>query len=330
MVNGRLAVIVALGVAVLLGPIDTGAQPSKGVYRIGLLDYGAPTAVRQDWWNAFRQQMRELGYVEGQNVIFESRSANGENERLPKLAAELVGLKVDVIVTGATNATIAAKRATSTIPIVTAVGSDPVALGLVGSLRQPGGNVTGMTSVSSDLAAKRLEFMRLVVPNASHVAVLWDEGDPASRLAVQESEAAAKTLGLNLKSAPVRSPADFEAAFSAMVRDRVAVLSITSSPMFSPQSKRLAALAIKYRLPTVTGFREAAEAGFLVAYGTDYPNLYRRAASFVDKILKGAKPGDLPIEQPTKFELTLNLKTANALGLTIPPSLLPRADHIIQ
>jgi putative ABC transport system substrate-binding protein len=187
-----------------------------------------------------------------------------------------------------------------------------------------------MTSVSSDLAAKRLEFIRLVVPSASHVAILWDEGNPASRLAVQESEVAAKTLGLTLKSVLVRSPADFEAAFSAMVRDRVAALSITSSPLFTPHRKRLAALAIKHQLPTVGGDRDATEAGILVAYGTNYRNLFRRAATFVDKILKGAKPGDLPIEQPTKFELILNLKTAKALGLTIPPSLLQRADDTIQ
>jgi putative tryptophan/tyrosine transport system substrate-binding protein len=237
MIEGKLAVIVALAFTVLFAPIDAQAQPSKRVYRIGLLDYGAVTAVRQNDWNAFRQQLRELGYVEGQNVSFESRSANGENDRLPKLAAELVGLKVDVIVTGATNATIAAKRVTSTIPIVTAVGSDPVALGLVATLRQPGGNVTGMTSVSSDLAAKRLEFIRLVVPGVSNVAILWDEGNPASRLAMQETEVAAKTLGLTLNSVPVRSPADFEAAFSAMVRDRAAALSITTSPMFSPPLK---------------------------------------------------------------------------------------------
>jgi len=241
-----------------------------------------------------------------------------------------VGLKVDVIVTGGPTATIAAKRATSTIPIVTAAGSDPVALGLVASLRQPGGNVTGMTSISSELAGKRLELVRLVVPRASHVAILWDERNPASRLAVQETEAAARTLGLTLKSVPVRTPADFEAAFSTLVRDRAAALSITTSPIFSPHLKRLAELALKHRLPTVAGSRPWVEAGCLAAYGPAYPNRFRRAATFVDKILKGAKPGDLPIESPTKFELFINLTTAKALGLTIPPSLLQRADHVIQ
>ena len=194
MTEGKLAVIVALVLSVLFGPLAADAQQPERVYRIGLLDYSASDA-RRDRWNAFRQQMRELGYVEGQNVSFEPRWAQVDNDRLSKLAAELVGLKVDVIVTGATNATIAAKRATSTIPIVTAVGSDPVALGLVASFRQPGGNVTGLTSISSELSAKRLEFVRLVVPHASHVAILWDERNPASRLAVQETEAAARTLG---------------------------------------------------------------------------------------------------------------------------------------
>ncbi len=328
--EGKLAVIVALALSVLFGPLAGEAQQSGKVYRIGLLDYSAPDATRQERWTAFRQQMRELSYAEGQNVSFEARWAQGDNDRLPKLAAELIGLKVDVIVTGATNATIAAKRATSTIPIVTASGSDPVALGLVASLRQPGGNVTGMTSISSELAGKRLEFVRLVVPRASRVAILWDERNPGSRLAVQETEAAARTLGLTLKSVSVRTPADLEAAFSTLARDRATALSITTSPMFSPHIKRLADLAIKHRLPTVGGTRAFVEAGGLAAYGTDYPSLFRQAATFVDKILKGAKPGDLPIERPTKFELSINLKTAKALGLTIPSSLLQRVDHVIQ
>lgn len=327
--QGRLAIIVGLALSVLFGPLPAEAQPSQRTYRIGLLDYSG-TDARRDRWNAFRQQMRELGYVEGQNVSFEPRWAQVENDRISKLAAELVGLKVDVIVTGATNATIAAKRATSTIPIVTAVGSDPVTLGLVASLRRPGGNVTGVLSISSELSAKRLEFVRLVVPHASHVAILLDERNPASQLAMQETEAAARTLGLTLKSVAVRPPVDLEGAFSTIVRDRAAALTITASPIFSLHAKRLAELALKHRLPTVAGNREWVEAGLLAAYGTDYPHLFRRAATFVDKILKGARPGDLPIEQPSKFELVINLKTAKALGLNIPSSLLQRADHVIQ
>lgn len=329
MMKAKLAVIVALALGTLFGPLAAGAQQSERVYRIGLFDYSVPH-VQQNLWNAFRQRMRELGYVEGQNVSFEPRWAQGDNDRLPKLAAELVGLKVDVIVTAATTATIAAKRATSTIPIVTAFGSDPVALGLVDSLRQPGGNVAGMTSISSELAAKRLEFLRLVAPQASRVAILWDERNPANRLAVQETEVAARTLGLTLKSVPVRSPADFEAAFSTMVRDRAAALSIPTSVMFNPHLKRLAELALKHRLPTVAGSRPGVGAGCLAAYGPDYSDLFRGAAAFVDKILKGARPGDLPMEQPTKFELSLNLKTARALGLAIPSTLLQRVDHVIQ
>jgi putative ABC transport system substrate-binding protein len=306
------------------------AQPPGKVYRIGLLDYSAPDSGRQAWWNVFRQRMRELGYVEGQNVTYEVRWAQGEDERLSKLAAELVALKVDLIVTGGTNAAIAAKRATSTIPIVTATGSDPVAIGLVSSLRRPGGNVTGMTTINSELAAKRLGFLKIVAPRASRIAILWEESSAGSRPAVQETEAAAKTAGLIIHSVPVRSPAEIEAGFATVVRGRAGALSIVGSPMFFSHRKRLAELAVKHRLPTVVGPREFVEAGGLIGYAADFPDLFRRAATFVDKILKGAKPGDLPVEQPTKFELVINLRTAKALGLTIPQSLLLRADEIIQ
>jgi putative tryptophan/tyrosine transport system substrate-binding protein len=274
--------------------------------------------------------MRELGYVEGQNVTFEARWARGEDDRLSKFAAELVGLNVDLIVTGGTNAALTAKRATSTIPIVTATGSDLVALGLVSSLRQPGGNVTGVTSINSELAAKRLGFLRTVAPSASRIAILWDESSAASHPAVQDAEAAAKAAGLAMLSVPVRSPAEIEPAFATLVRNRAGALSIVPSPMFFSHRKRLAELAVKHRLPTVVGPREFVEAGGLVGYATDFPDLFRRAATFVEKILKGAKPADLPVEQPTKFELVINLKTAKALGLTIPPSLLARADQVIE
>ena len=237
---------------------------------------------------------------------------------------------MDVIVTGGTNAAVAVKRATSTIPIVTATGSDPVGVGLVASLRQPGGNVTGMSTMVGELAAKRLEFLRIVAPRASRIAILWDEQSPSLRLAVHETEAAAKTAGFTIQSVLVRSPAGLEAAFATMVRGRAGALSIVPSPMFFSHRKRLAELAVKHRLPTVVGSREYVEAGGLIGYATDFPDLFRRAATFVDKILKGAKPADLPIEQPTKFELVINLKTAKALGLTIPQSLLGRADEVIQ
>jgi putative ABC transport system substrate-binding protein len=326
----RRAFVAAVAGGLLAVPLVAESQPAGKVYRIGLLDYAAPDPARQVWWNAFRQQMRDLGYVEGQNVTFEPRWAQGDDDRLPKLAADLVGLKVDLIVTGGQNAALAAKRATATIPIVTATGTDPVALGLAASLRQPGGNVTGMTSISSELASKRLELLRIVAPRASRIAILWDERNPASRLSVAGTEAAAKPAGLTIQSVPVRSPAEIEAAFATLVRDRAGALIIVPSPAIFSHRKRFVELAMKHRLPTVVGSREYVEAGGLASYGPDYPDQFRHAAVHVDKILKGAKPGDLPVEQPTKFELVINLKTAKALGLTIPPSLLQRADQVIE
>ncbi len=295
----------------LTAPLTAAAQQAGKVFRIGLLDYSAPDVGRQSWWSAFRQQMRQLGYVEGQNVTFEPRWAQGDLDRVLKLAAELVALKVDV-------------------PIVMGTGSDPVAVGLVASLRQPGGNVTGMTSINSELSAKRLELLRNVAPRASRIAILWDESDAGSHLNVEETEAAAKRLGLTMHSVPVRRPAGLEAAFAAVVRGRAGGLSIVPSPMFFSHRKRLAELAVKHRLPTVVGPREFVEAGGLLGYAADIPDLFRRAAVYVEKILKGAKPGDLPVEQPTKFELVINLKTAKALGLTVPPALLGRADQVIE
>jgi putative ABC transport system substrate-binding protein len=326
----RRKFMAAMTGSLLLAPFAVEAQQAGKVYRIGLLDFSTPDPARQAWWTAFRQQMRELGYVEGQNVTFEPRWAEGDLDRVPKLAAELVGLQVDVVVTGGQVAAIAAKRATTTIPIVMGSGSDPVAVGLVASLRQPGGNVTGMTSINSELAAKRLELLRNVAPRASRVAILWDERDAGSRLNVDETEAAAKTAGLTIQRVGVGSAVGLEAAFATVVRGRAGALIISSTARLFSFRKRIAELAVKHRLPTVVGLREYVEAGGLASYGTDYPDLFRRAAVYVDKILKGAKPADLPIEQPTKFELVINLKTAKALGLTIPHSLLLRADEVLQ
>ena len=314
----------------LAAPLAAGAQQPGKVYRIGLLDYSAPDPARQEWWKAFRQQMRQLGYVEGQNVRFEPRWAQSDYDQLQKLAAELVGLKMDLIVTGGTNAGIAAKRATSTIPIVMASGGDPVASGVAASLSQPGGNLTGMTSINRELAGKRLELLRNVAPRASRIAILWDERNEGNRLGVNDTEAVAKTLGLTIHSVPMRSPEALEAAFATVARGRADALIIFTISSLFPYRRRVAELAVKHRLPTVVGVREYVEAGCLASYGTDYPDLFRRAATFVDKILKGAKPADLPVEQPTKFELVINLKTAKALGLTIPPSLLQRADQVIE
>jgi putative ABC transport system substrate-binding protein len=326
----RRTFITAMAGGLLAASQTAEAQSAGKVYRIGLLDFSEPDPARQAWWMALRQRMSELGYVEGQNVAFESRWGQGDDDRLSKLAAELVGLKVDVIVTAGGFSARTAKRATATIPIVMATGSDPVAIGLVASLRQPGGNVTGLTSINSELAAKRLGLLRSVAPRVSRIAILWDETDSGSRLGEQEIEAAAKTTGLTTQSVSVKNVAELEAAFATMVRGRAGALMIVSTSRLFSSRKRIAELAMKHRLPTVGGNRDFVEAGSLASYGTDYPDLFRRAAVYVDKILKGAKPADLPIEQPTKFELVINLKTAKALGLTIAPSLLGRADQVIQ
>jgi putative ABC transport system substrate-binding protein len=317
-------------VGLLAAPLAGKAQPGGKLWRIGFLDYSAPDPARQEWWNAFRQQMRQLGYMEGQNVHFEPRSAEGDYDRLQRLAAGLVGLKVDVIVTGGQASVAAVRQATSSIPIVMATGSDPVARGLVSSLRQPGGNITGITSFNSELAAKRLDLLRTLAPRATRIAVLWDETDASSRLSVQQTEVAAKTAGASIYSVPVGNAAGLEATFASTARGGAKALIIVSGAKLFSGRKRLAELAMKHRLPTLSGLREYAEAGALASYGTDYPDLFRRAATFVDKILKGAKPGDLPIDQPTKFELVINLKTAKALGLTVPPSLLQRADQVTE
>ncbi len=326
----RRAFIGTLTGGLVAAPLAVQAQQAGKVYQIGLLEFSAPDAARQALWNVFRQQMRELGYVEGQNLTFEARWAQDDGDRLSMLAAELVSLKMDLIVTAATVSALAAKRATSTIPIVMATGADPVAVGLVANLRQPGGNVTGMTTINSDLAAKRLELIRIIAPRASRIAILWDETGSAFRFALDRTEADAKRVGFTIQRVPVRGPAEIEAAFAAVVRGRAGALSIAPSPMFFSHRKRLAELAMKHRLPTIVGLREYAEAGGLVSYGADNSDMFRGAALYVDKILKGAKPADLPMEQPTKFELVINLKTAKALGLTIPPSLLQRADQVIE
>jgi ABC-type uncharacterized transport system substrate-binding protein len=312
----------------LAAPLVGEAQQASGkVPLIGTLDYGAPDAARLNWWKAFRQGLQELGYVESQSIRFEARWAQGRVDRLPGLAAELIRLRVDVIVTGGGEAARAVKQVTSTIPIVMGSGADPVRLGLVKSLARPGGNVTGVTSLSRELIAKRVELLKEFLPTVSRVAVLWDE-TPNSRLSVREMEAAAQPLGIDVHVIGVGGPKEFDRAFSAAAKDRALI--VVASPMLFIERKRIADLALKHRLPTVVGGREYAEAGGLFSYAVNYPALFRRAASYVDKILKGAKPADLPIEQPTTFELVINLKTAKALGLTIPPSLLQRADQVIE
>jgi ABC-type uncharacterized transport system substrate-binding protein len=329
-VTSRRTFLVTFAGGVLAAPLVAEEQPAGKVYRIGSLEFSVPDPARQALWNGFRQRMRELGYVEGQNVTFEPRWAHDDTDRLSKLAAELVDLKVDVIVTAGLISALAAKRATATIPIVMATGAHPVAVGLVANLSQPGGNVTGITTISRELIAKRLELLRLVAPRASRIAILWDGTSPASRTAVDGTEEAAKRAGFTIHSVLARGSADIETAFATVVRSRVGGLNIVPSPMFFFNRKRLADLAMKHRLPTVVGLREYAEAGGLISYGVDNSDMFRGAAVYVDKILKGAKPADLPVEQPTKFEFVINLKTAKALGLTIPQTLLQRADQVIQ
>jgi putative ABC transport system substrate-binding protein len=317
----------AAALALLAAPLAAPAQQSPGkTARIGLLFFVTSPSLDE----AFRQGLRELGYVEGQNIAIEYRSAEGKVERLPGLAAELVRLKVDVIVAASPPATEAAKRATSTIPIVFTVSGDPVAEGLVASLARPGGNITGLATISPALVGKQLEMLKGVVPKASRMAILQNPSNQGHPRAVRQAEDAARVLGVRLQVLKARTPSEIEAAFAAMRSQRADGVLVLRDAEFRAQRAQIVALAAKSRLPAVYGLREEAEAGGLMAYGASVPQLFRRAATYVDKILKGAKPADLPVEQPTKFELVINLKTAKALGLTIPSSLLGQAEEVIQ
>jgi len=282
--------------------------------------------------DSFRQRLRELGYVEGQDIAIEYRSAEGKLDRLPDLAVELVGLKVDVLVSaGGNSATGALKQATTLIPIVMTFGSDPVAAGFVISLARPGGNVTGLTSITGELSGKRLELLTETILKPSRVAVLYDPGDPAKIAEFKEIQVAARALGVQIQSLEVRSPQEFESAFkSATIWKSNALMVLLTVITGGPNHKQIAELATKNRLPTMFTESERIETGGLMSYGPNYADSFRRAAVFVDKILKGAKPADLPVEQPTKFEFVINLKTAKALNLTIPQSVLFRADKVIK
>jgi putative tryptophan/tyrosine transport system substrate-binding protein len=282
---------------------------------------------------AFRQGLRDLGYVEGRNVVIEYRDAEGKPERFPAHAAELLALKVDVIVAPGTPAALAAKQATQTLPIVFAAVADAVTSGLVTSLARPGGNLTGLSFLGPELIGKRLEQLKQAIPGVSRVAVFWQPGAVGERTdkeMLKEAEVAARALGVRPQFVEARGPADFDRAFSDMTKARAGALTVWSTPMFFNERRRLVDLAAKNRLPAVYQWREIVDAGGLMSYGPDLADLFRRAATYVDRILKGAKSGDLPVEQPTKYELVINLKTAKALGLTIPPSLLQRADQVIE
>jgi ABC-type uncharacterized transport system substrate-binding protein len=318
----RLAVVLALSV---LPPLAVEAQQqAEKVYRVGFLRFGSTPPA---FIGGFRQGLRELGYVEGQNLVIEYGLAQSEAQ-LPDVAAGLVRRKVDVLVASGVPSVLPAKNATSTIPVVFVAAIDPVATRVVASLSRPGGNVTGVTVMQAVLTGKRLELLKELLPKLSRIAVLVRATSPAAAQYVQEAEVAARTLGISLQVLTVREPRDLEGAFSAA--QGASALLQSDDAVFTAHRSQIAELAIKNRLPLVTGVHEVVEAGGLMAYGAHTGELHRRAATYVDKILKGAKPADLPVEQPTKFELVINLKTAKALGLTIPQSLLVRADEIIR
>src|SRR5438105_1633071 len=316
--------------ALVAAPVIAYSQGDRRVRRIGIIDYSAAEPGRLGWWKAFRQRLGELGYVEGKNLVVEARFAAGSEAELDALAAELVKLKPELIATGGTITALAVRKATRDIPIVTATGIDPLRVGLVKSLARPGTNVTGVVSLNDQLAAKRLELVRIFVPKVSRIGVLWDETNPSSKIQLQDTEDAVRATGITNTVRGVKTSADFEPALAALAKEGShAVIVIPSPAMFSSRAL-VAQLAIKHRLPIMSGAREYAQAGALVSYATDYPHLFRRAAEYADKILKGANPAELPIEQPTKFELIINLHTAKALGITIPQSVLVRADEVIQ
>src|SRR6266568_7977095 len=328
----RRAFVIGVGSGLLAAPLAAEAQQAAKVPRIGYLGNYPPGAFPQNQ-EAFLQGLRDLGYVEGRNLVIEYRDAEGKFERLPALAAELLALKVDVIMAPTTAAALAVKQATSTLPIVFAVAGDPVGSGLVTSLPRPGGNVTGLSLLLPELVGKCLELLTQVVPGVSRVAVLWQPGGYPGRTEkdmLKGAEVAGRELGVRPQFVESRGPADFDRAFSDMTRARAGALTVLGSTMLFIERRRLVELAAKNRLPAVYQGREFVDVGGLMSYGANLADMFRRAAAYVDKILKGAKPGDLPVEQPTEFELVINLKTAKALGLTIPPSVLLRADEVIQ
>jgi putative ABC transport system substrate-binding protein len=329
----RRAFISTVAGSLLVAPLAAEAQQAAKIARIGYLSPNLATSPHLR--EAFRQGLRDLGYVEGRNLVIEYRDAEGKVERLPALAAELVALKVDVIVTEGGNTTVplTAKQATRTLPIVFASAADPVGSGLVTSLARPGGNLTGLSGLSSELVGKRVELLTQAVPGVGQVAVLWLPGvygERTEKEMLTGAEVAARGLGVRLQFVEARGPADFDRAFSDMTRAGAGALTLLPSNMFFREHGRLVDLAARHRLPAVYPWRDFVDAGGLMSYGASLTDSSRRAATYVDKILKGAKPGDLPVEQPTKFELMINLKTARTLGLTIPPSLLQRADQVIE
>jgi putative ABC transport system substrate-binding protein len=333
-VTTRREFITLLGGAAAAWPLGAHAQQAGKVNRIGFLVTGAlDSAEAQAILDAFRQGLRERGYVEGQDIVIEYRGADRKMERFPELATELVRLNLDLIVAAVTPAARAVREATGTIPIVVPNMGDPVGDGLVASLARPGGNITGMTFLGPELAAKRLELLKQALPTISRVAALWHPGvygESTTREMIRKMEAAARTLLVQLQLVEVREAAEFDQAFLAMVSERADALIVLPSPMFFNERRHIVDLATRHRLPSIAQVREFVELGGLMAYGANIRDLFRRAGVYVDMILQGAKPADLPVQQPTKFELVINLKTAKALGVDVPPTLLALADEVIE
>jgi putative ABC transport system substrate-binding protein len=324
-----VGVILILTLSPLAAPLAAEAQSPRKVHRIGFLWNSSPS-LTPHLLEAFRHGLSERGYVEGEHFTIESRYAEGNPALLPGLAAEVVGLQVEVIVTSGAQAIQAVRQATNTIPVVMVAVGAPVEAGFVTSLGRPGGNLTGLSLVAPELSGKRLELLKETVPAISHVAVLVNPANPVTAVELRETQRAAQALQVQLHVVEVRGPQELDAAFSALRSLRADALMLLLDPMFISQRARLAALTATSRLPAIYALREDAEAGALMAYGPHFPDLFRRAATYVDKVLKGAQPADLPVEQPTKYELVLNLKTARTLGLTFPPHLLVLADKVIQ
>ena len=322
----RFGLIASIAVGILAAPVAEAEQAAR-VWRIGVLFPGS-AQIHAPRLAVLEQGLRELGYAAGQNTVIEQRAADGHFERLPGLAAELVRLRVDVLIAHGTAAR-DAKKATATIPIVFIANPDPVGAGVVASLARPGGNVTGLSDFHSGLTSKRLELLKEVVPSASRIAVLTDATLELA-LQLKDIQVSASTLGVSILPVTVKAPEDIDRALATIVRERATAVNVLGTTLFAIHRRHIADFAVKNRLATISTVRSFVDAGGLMSYGANFDDLYRRAAVYVDKIFKGAKPADLPIEQPTKFELVINLKTAKALGLTIPPSVLLRADEVIE
>jgi putative ABC transport system substrate-binding protein len=327
---GRRRFLLTSLAGVLAAPLAAGAQQSGRVYRVGILGEKAKDPSEGRLWQSFRVAMRERGWIEGKNLLIESRWAEDNPARIPELAADLVRLKVDLIVTRGSIYTHGARTATSSVPIVFTMHADPEKTGHVASLARPGGNITGLSIVMTDLNVKGLELLTATVPRTKQIAVLGSPDMPSYAPSLKALQEAARPFQLQLQTVVARTGADLETAFSAMAREHAQAVLVLGFGPYMAARQRVAELALRHRLPMFFSWRDHVEAGGLMSYGPDLGDLLRRAAIYVDKILKGAKPGDLPVEQPTKFELVINLKTAKALGLTIPPSLLLRADQVIE